>query len=166
DGTGPRVGDAAVAVLAAPGGRIAWDVQLAGKAAFEKTGTAIPEALLASIRRTHVGLKGPLETQIGRTGYRSVNVALRKTFDLFANVRPIQSRPGVRTAFSDVDLVVVRENTEDLYSGIEHTIAPGAVESVKVITARASPRIARLAFDLARRGSRPHRVALHQANIM
>src|SRR5881409_2993599 len=166
DGIGPEVIDAAIRVLAAAGGRIAWDVQLAGKAAFEKTGTAIPEALLASIRRTHVGLKGPLETQIGRTGYRSVNVALRKTFDLFANVRPIQSRPGVRTAFSGVDLVVVRENTEDLYSGIEHTIAPGVVESVKVITARASRRIARFAFDLSRREHRRKVVAIHKANIM
>ena len=166
DGIGPEVIDAAVAVLEAAGGRIAWDVQLAGKAAFEKTGTAIPEALLASIRRTHVGLKGPLETQIGRTGYRSVNVALRKTFDLFANVRPIRSHPGVRTAFSGVDLVVVRENTEDLYSGIEHTIAPGVVESVKVITARASRRIARFAFELARREHRRKVVAIHKANIM
>ena len=166
DGIGPEVIDAAVQVMAAAGGRIAWDVQPAGKEAFEKMGTAIPEALLASIRRTRVGLKGPLETQIGRTGYRSVNVALRKTFDLFANVRPIRSHPGVRTAFSGVDLVVVRENTEDLYSGIEHTIAPGVVESVKVITARASRRIARFAFDLARRERRRKVVAIHKANIM
>jgi len=166
DGIGPEVIDAAVQVMAAAGGRIAWDVQPAGKEAFEKMGTAIPEALLASIRRTRVGLKGPLETQIGRTGYRSVNVALRKTFDLFANVRPIRSHPGVRTAFSGVDLVVVRENTEDLYSGIEHTIAPGVVESVKVITARASRRIARFAFDLARRERRHKVVAIHKANIM
>ena len=135
DGIGPEVTDAAVRVIAAAGGRIAWDVQIAGKAAFEKVGTAIPDALVASIRRTRVGLKGPLETQIGRVGYRSVNVALRKTFDLYANVRPIKSLPGVRTAFSGVDLIVVRENTEDLYSGIEHQIAPGVVESVKVITA-------------------------------
>ncbi len=166
DGIGPEVIDAAVEVIAAAGGRIAWDVQLAGKAAFEKVGTAIPDPLLASIRRTRVGLKGPLETQIGGVGYRSVNVALRKTFDLFANVRPIRSHPGVRTAFSGVDLVVVRENTEDLYSGIEHTIAPGVVESVKVITARASRRIARFAFDLARREHRRTVVAIHKANIM
>ncbi len=166
DGIGPEVIDAAVRVIAAAGGRIAWDVQLAGKAAFDKFGTAIPEPLLASIRRTRVGLKGPLETQIGRVGYRSVNVALRKTFDLYANVRPIRSLPGVRTAFSGVDLVVVRENTEDLYSGIEHQIAPGVVESVKVITARASRRIARYAFDLARREKRRKVVAIHKANIM
>ena len=166
DGIGPEVTDAAVRVVEAAGGRIAWDVQIAGKAAFDRVGTAIPDALLASIRRTCVGLKGPLETQIGRVGYRSVNVALRKTFDLYANVRPIRSLPGVRTAFSGVDLVVVRENTEDLYSGIEHQIAPGVVESVKVITARASRRIARYAFDLARAERRRKVVAIHKANIM
>jgi isocitrate dehydrogenase (NAD+) len=166
DGIGPEVIDAAVRVIEAAGGRLAWDVQLAGKAAFDKFGTAIPDPLVGSIRRTRVGLKGPLETQIGRVGYRSVNVALRKTFDLYANVRPIRSLPGVRTAFSGIDLVVVRENTEDLYSGIEHQIAPGVVESVKVITARASRRIARYAFDLARREKRQRVVAIHKANIM
>ena len=166
DGIGPEVIGAAVRVMEAAGGRIAWDEQLAGKAAFDRHGTAIPDALIRSIRRTRVGLKGPLETQIGRVGYRSVNVALRKTFDLYANVRPIKSRPGIKSAFSGVDLVVVRENTEDLYSGIEHQIAPGVVESVKVITARASRRIARFAFDLARREKRKRVVAIHKANIM
>jgi isocitrate dehydrogenase (NAD+) len=166
DGIGPEVIGAAVRVMEAAGGRIAWDEQLAGKAAFERTGTAIPDALIRSIRRTRVGLKGPLETQIGRVGYRSVNVALRKTFDLYANVRPIKSRPGIKSAFSGVNLVVVRENTEDLYSGIEHQIAPGVVESVKVITARASRRIARYAFELARREKRKRVVAIHKANIM
>jgi isocitrate dehydrogenase (NAD+) len=166
DGIGPEVIDAAVHVLEAAGGRIAWDVQLAGKAAFDKLGTPIPEPLLASMRRTRVGLKGPLETQVGLVGYRSVNVALRKAFDLYANVRPIRSLPGIRTAFSGIDLIVVRENTEDLYSGIEHQIAPGVVESVKVITARASRRIARHAFELARREKRRKIVAIHKANIM
>ncbi len=166
DGIGPEVTAAAVKVIEAAGGRIAWDVQQAGKAAFKRLGTPIPDALLASIRRTRVGLKGPLETQIGGVGYRSVNVTLRKTFDLFANVRPIRSLPGVRTAFSGVDLIVVRENTEDLYSGIEHQIAPGVVESVKVITARASRRIARFAFELARTEHRKKVVAIHKANIM
>ena len=128
DGIGPEVTQAAVRVLEAAGARLRWDVQLAGRAAFERHGTPIPEALLASIRRHRVALKGPLETAIGRVGYRSVNVALRKTFDLYANVRPIRSLPGVRAAFSGIDLVVVRENTEDLYSGIEHQIAPGVVE--------------------------------------
>jgi isocitrate dehydrogenase (NAD+) len=166
DGIGPEVIGAAVRVLEAAGARIEWDTQLAGRAAFDRLGTPIPDALLASFRRTRVGLKGPLETQIGRVGYRSVNVALRKTFDLYANVRPIRSLPGVRTAFSGIDLVVVRENTEDLYSGIEHQIAPGVVESVKVITARASKRIARHAFELARRQRRRQVVAIHKANIM
>ncbi|TMA52147.1 MAG: isocitrate/isopropylmalate dehydrogenase family protein [Deltaproteobacteria bacterium] len=166
DGIGPEVIDSAVQVIEAAGGRIAWDVQLAGKAAFERLGTAIPDALLASFRRTRVGLKGPLETQVGRAGYRSVSVALRKMFDLYANVRPVRTLPGVRGAFAGVDLIVVRENTEDLYSGIEHQIAPGVVESVKVITARASRRIAEYAFQLARRERRRKVVAIHKANIM
>ena len=166
DGIGPEVINAAVRVMEAAGSRIAWDEQLAGKAAFDRHGTAIPDGLIRSLRRTRVGLKGPLETQVGRVGYRSVNVALRKTFDLYANVRPIKSRPGIKSAFSGVNLVVVRENTEDLYSGIEHQIAPGVVESVKVITARASRRIARFAFDLARREKRKRVVAIHKANIM
>jgi len=166
DGIGPEVIESAVHVMEAAGARIAWDVQDAGKVAFDKCGSAIPDALIASIRRTRLGLKGPLETQIGRVGYRSVNVALRKTFDLYANVRPIRTLPRVRSAFTGVDLIVVRENTEDLYSGIEHQIAPGVVESVKVITARASKRIARYAFDLARRQKRKRVVAIHKANIM
>jgi isocitrate dehydrogenase (NAD+) len=166
DGIGPEVVAAATRVVEAAGARIAWDVQIAGRTAFEQQGTAIPDALLASIRRTRVALKGPLETTIGRAGYRSVNVTLRKTFDLYANVRPIRSLPGVRTTFEGVDLIVVRENTEDLYSGIEHQIAPGVVESVKVITARASRRIARYAFELARRQKRRQVVAIHKANIM
>jgi isocitrate dehydrogenase (NAD+) len=166
DGIGPEVIGAAVRVLDAAGARIAWDEQLAGKAAFDTLGTAIPDSLLASFRKNRVGLKGPLETQVGRVGYRSVNVALRKTFDLYANVRPIRSLPGVKSAFTGVDLIVVRENTEDLYSGIEHQIAPGVVESVKVITARASRRIARYAFALARRERRKKVVAIHKANIM
>jgi len=166
DGIGPEVIGAAVRVLEATGVRFAWDVQEAGRGAFEKYGTAIPDELLASIRRTRIALKGPLETSVGRTGYRSVNVALRKTFDLYANVRPIRSLPGIRSPFSNVDLIVVRENTEDVYSGIEHQIAPGVVESVKVITARASRRIARYAFELARRQHRRKVVAIHKANIM
>jgi isocitrate dehydrogenase (NAD+) len=166
DGIGPEVVAAAQRVIAAAGARIAWDTQEAGKSAFEKYGTAIPEALLASFRRTRVGLKGPLETEVGGVGFRSVNVALRKMFDLYANLRPIRSHRGVKTAFSGVDLIVVRENTEDLYSGIEHQVAPGVVESVKVITARASKRIARFAFELARKEKRRRVVAIHKANIM
>jgi isocitrate dehydrogenase (NAD+) len=166
DGIGPEVTRAAVQVMEAAGGRIRWDVQPAGAAGLVQSGSPIPDQLLASLRRTGVGLKGPLETQVGRAGYRSVNVALRKTFDLYANVRPIKSLPGVRSAFSGVDLIVVRENTEDLYAGIEHEVAPGVVESVKVITARASRRIAEFAFQLARRERRRKVVAIHKANIM
>ncbi len=165
DGIGPEVTDAAVALIEAAGASIAWDVQLGGKAAIAKLGTPVPDSLIASIKRNRVALKGPLETQVGH-GYRSVNVALRKMFDLYANVRPIRSLPGVKTAFSNVDLVVVRENTEDLYAGIEHQVAPGVVESVKVITARASRRIARFAFELAVRERRKRVVAIHKANIM
>jgi isocitrate dehydrogenase (NAD+) len=166
DGIGPEVINAAVCVMEAAGGRLKWDVQLAGRAAFQKCGDPVPEALLASIRKHRIALKGPLETQIGQVGYRSANVALRKAFDLYANVRPIRSLPGVRSAFKGVDLIVVRENTEDLYSGIEHQIAPGVVESVKVITARASRRIARFGFELARKQKRKKVVAIHKANIM
>jgi isocitrate dehydrogenase (NAD+) len=165
DGVGPEVTEAALRVMEAAGAEIAWDEQPAGKAAVKSCGTPVPEALVRSIRRTRVALKGPLETQVG-IGFRSINVALRKAFDLYANVRPIRSLPGVKTAFSGVDLVVVRENTEDLYSGIEHQIAPGVVESVKVITARASRRIARYAFELAVREGRKQVAAIHKANIM
>jgi isocitrate dehydrogenase (NAD+) len=166
DGIGPEVTESALRVIDAAGGRVDWDEQLAGKAAMDAFGTPVPDKLLASIRRNQVALKGPLETQVGRLGFRSVNVALRKTFDLYANIRPILSLPGVKTAFAGVDLVVVRENTEGLYSGIEHQIAPGVVESVKVVTARASRRIARYAFDLAEREGRRTVTAIHKANIM
>jgi isocitrate dehydrogenase (NAD+) len=165
DGIGPEVTRAATRVIEAAGGRIKWDVQQAGAAGLALHGNPIPDALLASLRRTRVGLKGPLETQVA-AGYRSVNVTLRKTFDLYANVRPVRSLPGIRTPFSRVDLIVVRENTEDVYSGIEHEVAPGVVESVKVITARASHRIAEFAFELARRERRRKVVAIHKANIM
>ena len=165
DGVGPEVTDAAMHVMEASGAQVVWDEQLAGKAAVKKFDTPIPEQLMRSIRRNRVALKGPIETEVG-IGFRSVNVALRKAFDLYANVRPIRSLPGIKTAFDGVDLVVVRENTEDLYSGIEHQIAPGVVESVKVITARASRRIARYAFELAAREKRKSVAAIHKANIM
>ncbi|HWP65020.1 MAG TPA: isocitrate/isopropylmalate family dehydrogenase [Candidatus Limnocylindria bacterium] len=165
DGVGPEVTEAAMRVLEAAGAAIVWDEQLAGKAAVKQLGTPIPDALMNSIRRNRVALKGPIETEVG-IGFRSINVALRKAFDLYANVRPIRSLPGIRTAFDGVDLVVVRENTEDLYSGIEHQIAPGVVESVKVITARASRRIARYAFELAVGEKRRAVAAIHKANIM
>jgi isocitrate dehydrogenase (NAD+) len=125
----------------------------------------VPEALIKSLRQTGVALKGPLETRVGE-GYRSINVHLRKTFNLYANLRPVQSFQGVHTPFRNVDLVVVRENTEDLYAGLEHQITPGVVESIKVITARASKRIARFAFEYARREGRQFVTAIHKANIM
>ena len=165
DGVGPEVMGAAVHVLEAAGVKVNWDIQEAGAAALKKFGTPIPDSLMSSLRRTRTALKGPLETQVGQ-GYRSINVYLRKTFNLYANLRPTRSFEGVHAPFSNVDLVVVRESTEDLYAGIEHQVAPGVVESVKVITARASTRIARFAFDYARSNSRKSVTAIHKANIM
>lgn len=165
DGIGPEVVAAAVRVIEATGVAVEWDRQRAGREALLEDGTPIPEALVQSIRRNRVALKGPLATQVGE-GFRSVNVALRKTFDLYANLRPMRSIPGVASRYRDIDLVVVRENTESLYSGIEHQIAPGVVESVKVITARASTRIAEFAFRFARDHGRRKVTAIHKANIM
>jgi len=165
DGVGPEITASVRTVLERAGAQIKWDEQLGGKAAVVACDNPIPNALLASIKKNKVALKGPLETSIG-VGYRSVNVTLRKYFDLYANLRPVRSLAGVKSAFSGVDLIVVRENTEDLYSGIEHIIAPGVVESVKVITARASKRIAKFAFELATREKRKTVTAIHKANIM
>jgi len=165
DGVGPEVIGAAVAVLEAADVRVEWDQQEAGAAGVKKFGTPVPDALIRSLKRTRIALKGPLETRVGE-GYRSINVYLRKTFNLYANLRPTHSFEGVHTPFRDVDLVVVRESTEDLYAGIEHEITPGIVESVKVITARASTRIARFAFEYARHNDRKLVTAIHKANIM
>jgi isocitrate dehydrogenase (NAD+) len=165
DGIGPEITRAATYLLERAGAAIVWDEQPAGKAALQAVGTPIPDALLASIKKNRVALKGPLETSVGH-GYRSINVTLRKYFDLYANLRPVRSLAGVKSAYTGVDLVVVRENTEDVYSGIEHQVAPGVVESVKVITARASRRIARFAFELAVREKRKTVTAIHKANIM
>ena len=165
DGVGPEVIGAATTALEAAGLRIEWDRQEAGAASLKKLGTPVPDALIRSLKRTGIALKGPLETRVGE-GYRSVNVYLRKTFNLYANLRPTHSFEGVHTPFRNVDLVVVRENTEDLYAGIEHQVAPGIVESIKVITARASKRIAHFAFDYARRNRRKMVTSIHKANIM
>jgi isocitrate dehydrogenase (NAD+) len=165
DGVGPEVIDAALAVIGATGVAIDWDRQAAGAYAVKRFGTPVPDALIRSLKRTRVALKGPLETRSGE-GYRSINVYLRKAFDLYANLRPTLSFAGVHTPFRNIDLIVVRENTEDLYSGIEHVVAPGVVESIKVITARASRRIARFAFEYARRHKRKSLTAIHKANIM
>ncbi len=165
DGVGPEVIAAAVAVIEAVGVTIEWDRQEAGAAAFKRYGTPVPAQLLRSLRATRIALKGPLETRVAE-GWRSINVYLRRTFDLYANIRPTMSFVGVPTPFRNVNLVVVRENTEDLYSGIEHEIAPGVVESIKVITARASRRIAKFAFEYASAHRRKSITAIHKANIM
>ncbi len=165
DGIGPEVTAAAVRVLSATGVEFEWDTQPAGLAALGSHGTPLPEATLESVRRHRVALKGPTETPVG-TGHRSVNVELRKTLDLYANLRPVQTLPGVKSRYDGVDLVVVRENTEDLYSGLEHVVVPGVVESLKIITARASTRIAQFAFEYARTHGRKRVSAVHKANIM
>src|SRR5579862_3231948 len=165
DGVGPEVMSAALAVIETTGVKIDFDRQAAGMNAFRRFGTPVPDALIESLKRTRLALKGPLETRVAE-GWRSINVYLRRTFDLYANVRPTMNFAGVHTPFNNVDLIVVRENTEDLYSGIEHEIAPGVVESIKVITARASRRIAKFAFEYARTHRRKSVTAIHKANIM
>jgi isocitrate dehydrogenase (NAD+) len=165
DGIGPEVSEAVVRILAAAGVSIEWERQLAGVLAVERTGHALPVELLESIRRNKVALKGPVTTPIAE-GFTSVNVGLRKALDLYANLRPVWNLPGAPSKFSGVDLVIVRENTEDLYAGLEHEVVPGVVESLKIITERASTRIARFAFDHARRHQRKKVTAIHKANIM
>ncbi len=165
DGIGPEVSAAAVRVLSATGVEFEWQTEVAGACAVGEHGSALPERVLDSIRRNKVALKGPTETPVG-TGHRSVNVALRKGLDLYANLRPLRTLPGVKTRFEDVDVVVVRENTEDLYSGLEHVVVPGVVESLKIITERASTNIALFAFDYALKHGRERVTAVHKANIM
>jgi isocitrate dehydrogenase (NAD+) len=165
DGIGPEVTDAALRAVAATGVRIDWDRQEAGAEVVSKYGTPLPESVLQSIRRNGVALKGPVATPVGE-GFRSVNVALRQSLDLYACVRPVRSIPGVPSRFEGVDLVIVRENTEGLYSGLEHRVAPGIVESLKVVTERACTRISHYAFALAEREGRRRVTAVHKANIM
>jgi isocitrate dehydrogenase (NAD+) len=165
DGIGPEVVAAAVRVLTATGLDFDWETQSAGASTLGAEGTALPQRVLDSVRRNKVALKGPTETPVG-TGHRSVNVELRKTLDLYANLRPVRTLPGVKSRYEGVDLVVVRENTEDLYSGLEHVVVPGVVESLKIITAKASLRIAHYAFEHARRTGRRRITAVHKANIM
>jgi isocitrate dehydrogenase (NAD+) len=165
DGIGPEVTGAVVTILEAAGLRATWDRHLAGVLALEQHGETLPQALLDSIRRTKVALKGPVTTPVGG-GFTSVNVGLRKALDLFANLRPVWNIHGVPSRYSGVDLVIVRENTEDLYTGLEHEVVPGVVESLKIITADASTRIARFAFEHARRHGRARVTAVHKANIM
>jgi isocitrate dehydrogenase (NAD+) len=165
DGIGSEITGAVVRIIEASGVEIEWESFIAGAEALSRYGDPLPEPVLESIKRNRVALKGPLTTPVG-AGFTSVNVRLRKTLDLYANLRPVRNLPGLVTPFGDLDLVVVRENTEDLYSGIEHVVVPGVVESLKIITEKASTRIARFAFDYARRENRKKVTAIHKANIM
>jgi len=165
DGIGPEVTQAAVRILEATGLKFEWETYAAGADAYEKHGEYIPRALTESIERTRVGLKGPISTPIGR-GFPSINVELRKRFELYANFRPISNLPHIPTRYPNVDLIIVRENTEGLYSGIEHEVVPGVVESLKIMTEKACTRISRFAFDYARKNQRKKIHAVHKANIM
>jgi isocitrate dehydrogenase (NAD+) len=165
DGIGPELAEAARRVLEATGVGFDWEYQEAGEAMIAEHGTPLPEAVLESIRRNKVALKGPITTPVGG-GFRSANVTLRQALGLYANVRPARSMKGLDTRYEDVDLVIVRENTEDLYAGIEHMVGPDAAESIKIITRAASERIARYAFEYAVANGRHKVTAVHKANIM
>src|SRR6187397_3524094 len=165
DGIGPEVTAAVVRILTAAGLQIEWERQDAGVIAFKRFGQSLPPQLLDSVKKNKVALKGPVTTPIAE-GFASVNVGLRKALDLYANLRPVRNLPGVQTRFADVDLIIVRENTEDLYAGLEHQIVPGVVESLKIITEKASTRISQFAFEHARRAGRKRVTAIHKANIM
>jgi isocitrate dehydrogenase (NAD+) len=165
DGIGPEVTRAVVRVLEAAGFTQTWETFSAGAEAVKEHGTTLPEPLLASIKKNKIALKGPITTPVGK-GFTSVNVGLRKALDLYANLRPVWNLPSVKSRFSNVDLVIVRENTEDLYAGLEHVVVPGVVESLKIITEVASTRIAVFAFEQARRRGRKKVTAVHKANIM
>ena len=165
DGIGPEVAAAVVRIIEASGVEVEWERHIAGQEALDKFGKTLPDELIESIQRNKVGLKGPITTPVGK-GFTSVNVGLRKALDLFANLRPIRALPNIPCRNPDLDLVVVRENTESLYSGIEHEVVPGVVESLKIITEKASTRIARFAFAYARNEKRKKITAIHKANIM
>ena len=165
DGIGPEICQAAQEIIQASGVEIEWEQLPAGINAIPDYGSPVPEQLLDSIRRNKVALKGPLTTFVGK-GFSSANVGLRKKLDLYANLRPVHSLEGVKARYENVDLVIVRENTEDLYSGIEHLVAPGVTEAIKVITSLASTRIGRFAFEYARKMGRKRVTAVHKANIM
>lgn len=165
DGIGTEVTQATVRILEATGVKFAWETYQAGAEAYEKYHEYIPKELIESIERTGVGLKGPITTPVGG-GFSSINVQLRKKFELYANFRPIRNLPHITTRYPDVDIIIVRENTESLYSGIEHEVVPGVVESLKIITEKASTRIARFAFEYAQKNNRKKVHAIHKANIM
>jgi len=165
DGIGPEVTEAAVRVVEAAGVPVMWERMEAGGEVMTKFGTPVPDEVINSISRNRVALKGPISTPIG-TGFASANVALRKRLHLYANVRPAKTIPGIKTRYDNVDVVVIRENSEDLYSGLEHIVVPGVVESLKIITEAASLRIGRYAFQYARDYGRKKVTAVHKANIM
>jgi isocitrate dehydrogenase (NAD+) len=165
DGIGPEVTAAVVQIIECAGVEVEWEKYVAGAEALARFGDPLPQEVLDSIIRNRVALKGPVTTPVG-TGFASINVRLRKTLDLYSNLRPVRSMPNIITRYENVDLIVVRENTEDLYSGIEHEVVPGVIESIKVITEKASTRIARFAFEYARSHGRRRVTAVHKANIM
>lgn len=165
DGIGPEISDAVVKIIEASGLKIDWDIQTAGADVIEKEGTPLPERVLNSIKENKIALKAPVTTPIGK-GFRSVNVQLRKALDLYANLRPCKNLPNVKTKFDSVDIVVVRENTEDLYAGIERQVDNDTAESIKVITRKASERICKFAFDYAIKNNRKEVCVVTKANIM
>src|SRR5450432_154429 len=165
DGIGPEVTQATVRILEATGVKFDWETFAVGADAYEKHGEYIPKEVIESIERTRVALKGPVTTPVGG-GFSSINVALRRKFELYANFRPIRNLPHIPTRYPDVDLIIVRENTESLYSGLEHEVVPGVIESLKIITEKASTRIAKFAFEYARKNQRKKVHAIHKANIM
>ena len=167
DGIGPSIMDEAVKVIDASGVKIHWEEAYAGLSAFEKFGTPLPDETLASFDKTRLAFKGPLTTVVG-TGFRSINVALRQQYDLYANVRPAKSWPGIKTRYENVDIVIVRENTEGLYAGLEHYLSPkkDIAESLAVVTRVASERIVDYAFKYARDNQRKKVTVCHKANIL
>jgi len=165
DGIGPEVTKPTLAIIKAAGVDVQWEKHLAGAEALKKHGTTIPKSLMDSFEKNRVALKGPVTTPVGE-GFASVNVALRQSFNLYANLRPIKNLPGVKARYQGIDLFVVRENTEGLYSGIEHEVVPGVVESLKIMTETACTRIAKFAFEFARANGRKKIAAVHKANIM
>jgi isocitrate dehydrogenase (NAD+) len=165
DGIGPDLTDSVKEVVGALGVDVEWEIAEAGETVMDTEGTPLPESVLESIRRNKVAIKGPLTTPVG-TGFRSVNVALRKELDLYGNIRPSLSLPGVETPFENIDLIIYRENTEDLYAGVEHMVGKDAAESIKIITREGTERICRMAFERSKEQGRKHITVVHKANIM
>jgi isocitrate dehydrogenase (NAD+) len=165
DGIGPEVTASVVTIIECAGVDVEWEKYFVGAEAVARFGDPLPQEVLDSILRNKVALKGPVTTPVG-TGFTSINVRLRKTLDLYANLRPVKTLPNIKSRYNDIDLIVVRENTESLYAGLEHEVVPGVVESIKIITEKASTRIAKFAFDYAVTHGRKRVTAVHKANIM